>query len=66
MSTWTQAVKVNSLGKWKTALQMVGLSSLLSVREAERFLGYNPESAPSFPAMIEECYYDSAAIRKHY
>lgn len=33
------AVKVNSLGKWKTALQMVGISSLLALRESQRLFG---------------------------
>ncbi len=28
-----QAVKVNSLGKWKTALQMVSMSTLLVLRQ---------------------------------
>lgn len=29
----SQAVKVNSLGKWKTALQMVALSVMLMARQ---------------------------------
>lgn len=33
------AVKVNSLGKWKTALQMVGISLLLALRESQRIFG---------------------------
>mmetsp|Transcript_7472 Transcript_7472/g.22112 ORF Transcript_7472/g.22112 Transcript_7472/m.22112 type:complete len:306 (+) Transcript_7472:187-1104(+) len=35
----SKAVKVNSLGKWKTALQMVGISALLALRESSRILG---------------------------
>ncbi len=38
-------MKVNSLGKWKTACQMVGLSALLSFREAHLLLGSRPASA---------------------
>ena len=34
-----QAVKVNSLGKWKTALQMVAMSAMLAVRRADSWLG---------------------------
>ena len=34
-----QAVKVNSLGKWKTALQMVAMSALLLLRNADHILG---------------------------
>ena len=34
-----QAVKVNSLGKWKTALQMVGISALLALRHSDRLIG---------------------------
>ena len=34
-----QAVKVNSLGKWKTALQMVALSALLLLHKAHNVLG---------------------------
>ena len=33
-----QAVKVNSLGKWKTALQMVAMSVILVLRRAEAWL----------------------------
>ncbi len=40
-----QAVKVNSLGKWKTACQMVGLSALLAFREGHLLLGSHPASA---------------------
>jgi phosphatidylglycerophosphate synthase len=32
-TTVLQAVKVNSLGKWKTALQMVSMSTLLVLRQ---------------------------------
>ena len=42
-----QAVKVNSLGKWKTACQMVGLSALLAFREGHLLLGSHPASAQS-------------------
>lgn len=34
-----QAVKVNSLGKWKTALQMVAMSVLLVVRQPAQDMG---------------------------
>ncbi|KAL4419628.1 hypothetical protein ABPG77_008569 [Micractinium sp. CCAP 211/92] len=37
-----QAVKVNSLGKWKTALQMVAMSLLLVLRNADHLLGSEP------------------------
>ena len=36
-----QAVKVNSLGKWKTALQMVSLSGMLLLHRPENVLGVN-------------------------
>ena len=32
-------MKVNSLGKWKTALQMVAMSAMLAVRRADFWLG---------------------------
>jgi len=35
-----KAVKVNSLGKWKTALQMVAMSVLLVVRQPAADMGY--------------------------
>ncbi|GAB4818680.1 hypothetical protein N2152v2_005726 [Parachlorella kessleri] len=35
----SKAVKVNSLGKWKTALQMVAMSALLLLRNADHILG---------------------------
>ena len=38
-------MKVNSLGKWKTACQMVGLSALLAFREGHLLLGSHPASA---------------------
>lgn len=34
-----QAVKVNSLGKWKTALQMVAMSGMLLLHRPENVLG---------------------------
>lgn len=34
-----QAVKVNSLGKWKTALQMVAMSGMLLLHKAQNILG---------------------------
>ena len=34
-----QAVKVNSLGKWKTALQMVAMSGMLLLHQPENVLG---------------------------
>ncbi|KAI7840613.1 hypothetical protein COHA_005635 [Chlorella ohadii] len=37
-----KAVKVNSLGKWKTALQMVAMSALLLLRNADHLLGDEP------------------------
>ncbi|PSC69713.1 CDP-diacylglycerol-glycerol-3-phosphate 3-phosphatidyltransferase [Micractinium conductrix] len=37
-----KAVKVNSLGKWKTALQMVAMSLLLVLRNADHLLGGEP------------------------
>ena len=39
-SVWSmQAVKVNSLGKWKTALQMVAMSGMLLLHRPENVLG---------------------------
>ncbi|KAK9806079.1 hypothetical protein WJX72_000337 [[Myrmecia] bisecta] len=38
-----KAVKVNSLGKWKTALQMVGMSAMMTFRRAEYLLGNHDE-----------------------
>ena len=34
--------QVNSLGKWKTALQMVAMSLLLLLRNADHVLGDDP------------------------
>ncbi|KAL6768227.1 PGP1 [Auxenochlorella protothecoides x Auxenochlorella symbiontica] len=39
-----KAVKVNSLGKWKTALQMVAMTALLVLRHADLILGPGYES----------------------
>ncbi|KAK9811969.1 hypothetical protein WJX73_004184 [Symbiochloris irregularis] len=39
-----QAVKVNSLGKWKTAMQMVAMSLLLACRHGDAWLGTSPEA----------------------
>ena len=36
-----QAVKVNSLGKWKTALQMAAMSGMLLLRRPENLLGHD-------------------------
>ena len=36
-----QAVKVNSLGKWKTALQMAAMSGMLLLRQPENLLGHD-------------------------
>ena len=38
LPSFAQAVKVNSLGKWKTALQMVAMSAILVLRRAEAWL----------------------------
>lgn len=38
-----KAVKVNSLGKWKTALQMVAMSWMFFLRKAGNLLGDKPE-----------------------
>ena len=38
-----QAVKVNSLGKWKTALQLSAMSAMLLLHKAERLAGNAPE-----------------------
>ena len=38
-----QAVKVNSLGKWKTALQMVAMSGMLLLHRVENVLGSDHE-----------------------
>lgn len=40
-----KAVTVNSLGKWKTALQMVAMSSMLAVRRGDAWLGNSPQVA---------------------
>lgn len=53
------AVKVNSLGKWKTALQMAGLTALLVLRapeeavllEVQASLGLAPTHAPPHAAL---------------
>lgn len=45
-----QAVKVNSLGKWKTALQMVSMSVLMVVRQPPGDMGW---LLPPF--MVGEC-----------
>lgn len=37
-----KAVKVNSLGKWKTAVQMVAMSAMLFFRKADALLGQEP------------------------
>lgn len=37
-----EAVKVNSLGKWKTAMQMTGMSLLLLLRNGDHILGDEP------------------------
>ena len=39
-----QAVKVNSLGKWKTALQMAAMSGMLLLRRPENLLGHDHAS----------------------
>ncbi|CAK0785707.1 hypothetical protein CVIRNUC_008918 [Coccomyxa viridis] len=39
-----RAVKVNSLGKWKTALQMAAMSGLLLLRRPENLLGHDHAS----------------------
>lgn len=39
----TQAVKVNSLGKWKTALQMGAMGGMLLLRRADTMLGSAPD-----------------------
>jgi CDP-diacylglycerol--glycerol-3-phosphate 3-phosphatidyltransferase len=39
-----KAVKVNSLGKWKTALQMVAMSAMLVLRRAEGWLPLRPRT----------------------
>lgn len=41
-----QAVKVNSLGKWKTALQMGAMSAMLAVRRGEAWLGDSAHGEP--------------------
>ena len=38
-----QAVKVNSLGKWKTALQLVAMSGMMLLHKAERVAGNAPD-----------------------
>lgn len=38
--------QVNSLGKWKTALQMVAMSLLLVLRNADHLLGSEPLGEP--------------------
>lgn len=40
------AVKVNSLGKWKTALQMIAMSALLLLRNADHVLGSDVRGEP--------------------
>ena len=39
-----QAVKVNSLGKWKTALQMAAMSGMLLLRQPGNLLGHDHAS----------------------
>lgn len=39
-----QAVRVNSLGKWKTALQMVAMVLLLVLRKAEQLFPMGPKA----------------------
>ncbi len=54
-----QAVKVNSLGKWKTALQMVAMTALLVLRHADLILGPGYESGERgpgvWPGITESC-----------
>eukprot|EP00884_Botryococcus_braunii_P003121 jgi/Botrbrau1/1280/Bobra.0163s0063.2 len=56
-----KAVKVNSLGKWKTACQMVALSSMLLFRKGEAILGTAPPGIPRPPVA---CLFDRV-IEKH-
>lgn len=49
--TTLQAVKVNSLGKWKTALQMVAMTALLVLRHADLILGPGYESGERGPGV---------------
>ena len=49
-----QAVKVNYLGKWKTALQMVAMSSMLAARRGEAWLGH---SATGATLLMADCTY---------
>jgi hypothetical protein len=57
-----QAVKVNSLGKWKTALQMTSMSMLLFCKDEtgwmERQLAGEGRGAPR-PAAVLDCWYAS-------
>ena len=39
------ALQVNSLGKWKTALQMVAMSALLILRKSRDWAGLGPDAA---------------------
>ena len=47
-----QAVKVNSLGKWKTALQMIAVSALLLLRNSDHVLGDDTHSEWGWPGFI--------------
>ena len=49
-----QAVKVNSLGKWKTALQMASMSVLLVVRQPlQDFAAFLPADIASVCKVLE-------------
>lgn len=59
--TTLQAVKVNSLGKWKTALQMVAMTALLVLRHADLILGPGYESGERGPRGCGRESWDRAA-----
>lgn len=44
-----QAVKVSSLGKWKTAFQMTSMSVMLFCRKAGNLLGHENDKGERLP-----------------